>query len=436
MTKPFEIRTSASDQSVPLVVHLPHDSARVPEPWRSQIQLDDAALGRELLAMTDAHTESLFAPSSLSQGGFAFINRLSRLVFDPERFERDEQEPMAANGMGVVYKRTSNGQPLRRAEFSAAQREEILDRLFRPYAQAFEDLVARIINEHGRCLIIDGHSFPSVPLPYEDSDLDRPDLCLGFDPFHASETLVDALERIGERSGWTVGRNVPFSGSYVPLSRYRSDRRVTSIMIELKRSRYMDERTGEQRNDFDDAVQLIDALTTEVFIEVTDQPASKRPRPEAMWSSESMKLPPRSIRCSPTSPRPHGSSSLPGIRAPEWLRQQRISRLIEYSNPGSARRAILRGRGVPSSPGWEVEESFLALGVPRAVALDLGRSFGQNAVSLGAINRAGKSTRLPNRAIAGVPVDARRPSHQLSTSTILSIINSLSVDSINSEEIP
>lgn len=262
----FEIRRPDSSQQIALITHIPHDSQRVPAPWRSQILLDDAALAVELLKITDSHTEALFATASLSRGGTAFINRLSRLVFDPERFESDELESMAAKGMGAVYLKTSGGGALRHSDFSPTERSMIIEKLFRPYAAAFEECVSRMLASQDRCLIIDGHSFPSAPLPYEDPTLARPDLCLGFDEYHASEVLIGALERIAVRAGWSVGLNVPFSGSYVPISRFRSDRRVTAIMIEVNRGRYMNERNGERLASFEETVRLIDALTAEALL--------------------------------------------------------------------------------------------------------------------------------------------------------------------------
>lgn len=44
--------------------------------------------------------------------------------------------------------------------------------------------------------------------------------------------------------------NAPFSGTLVPLSRYRKDARVSSIMVEVNKGLYMDERTGERLPSF------------------------------------------------------------------------------------------------------------------------------------------------------------------------------------------
>jgi N-formylglutamate amidohydrolase len=230
----------------PLLVHIPHSATAVPARWRSQIVLDDAALARELLAMTDHYTDELFAPHAVAQGGVAFVNGLSRLVFDPERFEDDSVEVMSKKGMGAVYTRTSDLRPLRRSDFSKVEREAVLCELFRPYAAALEQQVSAHLEHFGRCLILDGHSFPSRALPYEDGTRFRPDLCLGYDNYHADERIITALERVADQAGWSVGRNAPFEGSYVPVAHYRTNPQVVSVMIEMNRSRYMDEATGHR----------------------------------------------------------------------------------------------------------------------------------------------------------------------------------------------
>jgi hypothetical protein len=57
----FESREPQAGFTSSLPVHVPHSSRHVPLPWRSQIVLDEAALARELLAMTDHHADELSA---------------------------------------------------------------------------------------------------------------------------------------------------------------------------------------------------------------------------------------------------------------------------------------------------------------------------------------------------------------------------------------
>jgi N-formylglutamate amidohydrolase len=86
---------------------------------------------------------------------------------------------------------------------------------------------------------VDGHSFPAR-LPYYPPG-DCPDICLGQDAFHtpAGVSCVPAAATWKAR-GYTVAVNFPFSGSIVPLTYYRQDGRVQSIMLEAARDLYAD----------------------------------------------------------------------------------------------------------------------------------------------------------------------------------------------------
>ncbi len=260
MNDTFEIREPREGVTSPLLCHVPHSAIEVPARWRDEIVLSDSELRRELVAMTDHFTDSLFVPPTLKAGGAAFVNRISRLVCDPERFEEDEREEMSRKGMGAVYMRTSDGRALRAPSYPPRNREDVLRELFRPYAEAFERQVEERLRTFQSCLILDAHSFPSRALPYEDESLDRPDLCLGADAFHTPPSLIEALTEVGRDAGWRVAVNSPFAGSYVPMSFFGRDSRVASVMIEVNRCRYLDERTAIQGDGFGETVALIDEL--------------------------------------------------------------------------------------------------------------------------------------------------------------------------------
>jgi hypothetical protein len=49
-----------------------------------------------------------------------------------------------------------------------------------------ENAAADALVRFDRCLVIDVHSFSSMPLPHEpDQTVPRPELCIGFDQFHS-----------------------------------------------------------------------------------------------------------------------------------------------------------------------------------------------------------------------------------------------------------
>ena len=83
----------------PIVGHVPHASLHIPPGERGGILLDDAALAAELLRLTDAHTDRLFAWIR-DLGGTLLVNRVSRLVVDPERFPDDAARADGAGGAG------------------------------------------------------------------------------------------------------------------------------------------------------------------------------------------------------------------------------------------------------------------------------------------------------------------------------------------------
>ena len=145
------------------------------------------------------HTDELFTPAALAQGGTVFVSNLPR-----------------------------------------------------PAAAAFENEVSAQLARFGRCLIVDARSIQSRA--------GHPDLCLGYDGYHASEPLLTALEHAAGAAGWSVARNTPFAGSYVPLVYYRKDPRVVSVMIAMNRARSMDEGTGRRSAVFDAARELAGEL--------------------------------------------------------------------------------------------------------------------------------------------------------------------------------
>ncbi|MEV4917416.1 N-formylglutamate amidohydrolase [Streptomyces tirandamycinicus] len=256
----FRLVPGAGDS--PVVLHVPHSSREIPEPVRRGIELDDAALTIELDHITDAHTAALSAAAADAAAlrPWQFVNGLSRLVVDPERFP-DGREEMLAAGMGAVYTRTTHRERLRPED---ADPQPLLDRYFHPYARAMTAVVADRLAATGRAVVIDVHSYPTAPLPYElHGDGPRPPVCLGTDAFHTPPGLLAAAERAFAGFGGT-GRDSPFAGTYVPLDFHRRDPRVSALMIEIRRDVYMTEPGGPAGPGLDRLgaalAQLVDSL--------------------------------------------------------------------------------------------------------------------------------------------------------------------------------
>lgn len=241
---PSQQMTRVSAATLPpwAIVHVPHDATAIPPETRGHFVVDDERLGLELIRMADHYSFDLLARGLPSHQVVRFP--VSRLVVDVERFENDEDEPMAARGMGVIYQRSHDLQPLRRA-LTYEEREALLARWYRPHHEALTNVVDAILTLHGRAVVIDAHSYPSQPLPYEtDARAARPQICIGADTFHTPPALTAALSAEIQRHGYSTAINTPFAGTIIPMKHYRRDPRVIGVMIEVRRDLYLDEITG------------------------------------------------------------------------------------------------------------------------------------------------------------------------------------------------
>ncbi len=230
-----------------IVLHVPHDSTHIPAEYRDDFLLDDDQLMHEIIAMTDSHTDELYVYDRAQRVVFP----VSRLLVDPERFTDDNQEVMAKRGMGVLYEVTSSLSPLRRKP-SQHLRQKILDQYYFPHHDKLTAVVRKNIDKHGQCLVVDCHSFPSRPLPYEmidNQDL-RAEICIGTDSFHTPPAITELLKDFFENKGYSVSIDDPFAGALVPMEFYNKNKNVMSVMYEIRRDLYMDEITGQKNENF------------------------------------------------------------------------------------------------------------------------------------------------------------------------------------------
>lgn len=226
-----------------LIVHIPHSSVEIPPDIPGSLLLTDAELKRELLVMTDLYTDEVPLDLNLARVIKASV---SRLVVDVERFRQDDDELMAKMGMGAVYTKTHDGRDLR--AFTEESREEILTHYYDPHHRILTEATREELEERGRCLIVDVHSFSDVPLPHEnDRNIPRPDICLGTDEFHTPRRLFESARAFFEGRGFIVKENSPFAGTMVPFEFLGQEPRVFSIMVEMNRKWLSDAETGARK---------------------------------------------------------------------------------------------------------------------------------------------------------------------------------------------
>lgn len=231
---------------IPVIVHVPHASTYFPKDMlekgvklnpENNLQDDVEIIADRYM---DTVTRRIFAESGLEP--YWFESRVSRMFMDPERFKGDD-EPMNSVGMGVVYTRNHEGNDIYTVPPTPSQREHRVSQFYDTYSEAFTKAVDHILHRHGKCLILDAHSYASTALPYElNAEEERTPLVLGYDEYHAQGivgTQVMSIER-----QYYVSSNTVFKGSYVPLSQLNQNPAVSSVMFEMRKDTYMNEQSG------------------------------------------------------------------------------------------------------------------------------------------------------------------------------------------------
>lgn len=235
-----------------LVLNIPHASS-----WITGVHCPSAVhlaaaygaymtmLHSELLPMTDWYTDELF----INGIGIPIVAPVSRIICDTERFRNDDDEPMSKIGMGVCYSRTHD---LKHSiAWAHGHKEWVLEKIYDVHHKNLELAVGRaMVEKPFKVLVLDCHSFSNVPLPYEpDQNPDRPDICIGTDPFHTPLALEEMAVEFFRNKGYSVKVNSPYSGTIVPLSFLHKDSRVKSLMVEINRGLYLKTGTNE-KNDY------------------------------------------------------------------------------------------------------------------------------------------------------------------------------------------
>ena len=119
-----------------MLLHIPHSQKYIPDEYLQYFHLSDSDLDVELLKMTDHFTDQLFECSQSNCSEIIFP--VSRLLVDPERFIMDADEPMSARGMGCIYEKTHDQNPLKDC---CAIRQVLIDRYYETHHARFAALV-------------------------------------------------------------------------------------------------------------------------------------------------------------------------------------------------------------------------------------------------------------------------------------------------------
>lgn len=234
----------------PLLLHLPHSSTVLP--FKDGYCVGDAILHQEILKVTDWYTDDLFENETDTSIKAPF----SRIFCDTERFADDSQEIIAQRGRGVLYTTTDEGTPLRHV--STDLRSRILKDYYWEHHHLFATSVQIQLKQYGTSTIVDCHSFPYIPLKSAlNQSPFRPDFNIGTDAVHTPKKFIELSKAFFEERGYLLGIDTPYSGTIVPMSYYKKDPNVGSIMLEINRNLYLKEPTNEKSDGYKETKKVV-----------------------------------------------------------------------------------------------------------------------------------------------------------------------------------
>jgi N-formylglutamate amidohydrolase len=164
-----------------------------------------------------------------------------RLIEGPLPGFANTRSMRVAAGLGAIPRIVADGQDIYRRPVPVADAFERIETLHKPFHACLRRMLQRARSAFGVALLVDWHSMPSSDATGGRS---TPDFVLG-DRFGTSCTaqIVDAVERLLRRKGFSVARNKPYAGGFITESYGNPEKGFLALQIEASRALYMDERT-------------------------------------------------------------------------------------------------------------------------------------------------------------------------------------------------
>ncbi len=234
--------------SAAVIFASPHSGSVYPEDMQAALCVPLIDLRRT----EDAFIDELFLDAP-ANGAVLLAARFGRSVADLNRDPHEldpamffDGPPRACGlptarveaGLGCLPRVGARGEAMYRRLLSRAEGEQRLAFVHDAYHSQLSQLVETALATHGRAVLIDCHSMPSV----QPGRRGLSDIVLG-DRFGSScdSRLTARVERAFRNHGLTVARNAPYAGGYTTRRYGRPRRNSHALQIEINRALYMDE---------------------------------------------------------------------------------------------------------------------------------------------------------------------------------------------------
>ena len=251
-TPPITLHPSETN-TTGVIFASPHSGNSYPKAFIRRSRLPLAALRRNEDAFIDlliSDLPPLGIPTLKANFPRCFVdvNRAADEVLAEWGADPKNMTARAAAGFGVVPTIIAEQFPIYKSALPRSVLTARLEQLYHPYHRALQGLLKEARDHCGQALLIDCHSMPGR----NPSGKLRSDIILG-DRFgmSARPDLVQLVEDIFKRAGYSVHRNYPYAGGYVTSTYGQPNHGTHVIQIEVNRNIYMNPASFKLTDGFD-----------------------------------------------------------------------------------------------------------------------------------------------------------------------------------------
>lgn len=272
-SRPF-IRHDPTGPVIPLVCDSPHSGTDYPADFAYAVPLALLRQGE------DTHVDALWQAAP-EVGATLIAARFPRTYIDPNRtladldpdaLEGEWPEPLSPGektrlGKGLVWTRMDPRTPIYDRRLTVAEVRARIDRYYRPYHEALDEVVQSRYREFGGVWHLNLHSMPNDAYARLGLDPSRrlADFVLGDrDGTTCEPGLIDLIHAFLVDKGYTVARNDPYKGVQLIAQIGKPAENRHSLQIEIRRPVYMDEATRAPNEGFPRLQQDLGDLLREV----------------------------------------------------------------------------------------------------------------------------------------------------------------------------
>jgi N-formylglutamate amidohydrolase len=260
------VPNAPSAEPRPLLVEIPHAGLTVPDELSAEVIAAESAIKRD----ADIFVDRLYARAP-ELGASLLVANMSRYVVDLNRAQTDvdvatvsdHPAPGTLQPRGVVWRATTDGQPILRRPLTYARLTSRLRTYYVPYHEALGRTLAEMRERYGYALLLAAHSMPSAGRAlHKDRGTARADVVPGSrGRTSASPRVIDLVDAHFREAGLSVRHDDPYQGGFSTTFYGRPSENVHAIQIELNRALYVDEVTFEPKlNEMRELTALLDAL--------------------------------------------------------------------------------------------------------------------------------------------------------------------------------